>query len=108
MRAENPRLQAHEICSQRRTKIGRFEKTLGSGHAYACLKRGRPWKAGAEKLTERVTVRLSWSELQSLRRMAEEEGMAVSEFIRYLISREDVERFKRSISEVEEVMRYKP
>ncbi|MEM2189108.1 MAG: ribbon-helix-helix domain-containing protein, partial [Nitrososphaerota archaeon] len=92
MRATVLRLEAHEICSQRQTKIGR---------------RGRPWKAGAEKLTERVTVRLSWSELQSLRRMAEEEGMAVSEFIRYLISREDVERFKRSISEVEEVMRYK-
>lgn len=46
--------------------------------------RGRPWK-GAEKLTARLTVRLSYSELHSLKRLSKECGMSPSEFVRCLI-----------------------
>jgi len=47
---------------------------------------GRPWKANGEKLTERVTIRLSRSELEALRRLAGESGLKPSSLIRILIS----------------------
>ena len=46
--------------------------------------RGRPWK-GAEKLTARLTIRLTHSEAQALRRVAAEVGLTPSELIRSLI-----------------------
>lgn len=62
-----PRPCSEKNTGQRRTKI-----------------RGRPWK-GAEKLTARLTVRLTYSEVQALRRMAAEVGLTPSELIRSLI-----------------------
>ena len=50
-------------------------------------RRGRPWKANGEKLTERITIRLSQSELEALRRLAGKSGLKPSSLIRILISR---------------------